>query len=82
MRVTIVVRLKDEVTDVSGRTIAERLNKAGFSDVKGVRTGQVFEVEVNTADTEEAKSRVEEIGRKLLSSETTEEFVVVNVSPD
>jgi len=81
MRVTVVIRLKDEVVDVSGRTIADKLNKAGFTDVQGVRTGQVFEVDVSTADVEEARSRVQEIAKKLLSSEVTEEFVVVSVTP-
>ena len=80
MKVTIVVRLKGEVTDVSGRTIADSLSKAGFSDVQGVRTGKVYEIDINTTDVNEAQTRVEEIAKKLLSSETTEEFLVVDVS--
>ena len=80
MKVTLLVRLKDEITDVNGRTILDGLNRGGFTDVSAVRTGKIFEVELNTADVEEARSRAMQIGKKVLSSETTEEFVVVDVS--
>ena len=80
MKVTMVTKLKEDVTDSSGRTVAEKLNKSGFPDVKDVRIGKVLEIEFATADLDEARSRAEQLAKKIIASEVTEEYLIVDIS--
>lgn len=74
MKAKILVRLKDEVLDAQGRAVAERLQNLGFSEVKDARVGKYIELEIQSADRENAVDRLQQMCEKLLVNEVVEEF--------
>lgn len=50
MRARVYVTLKPSVFDPQGRVVADALVTLGFQDVKDVRQGKFFEVELAAAD--------------------------------
>ena len=55
MKVKVIVTLKDGVLDPQGKAIQQTLNGMSFSEVKEVRQGKYFDVEVSSNDEKKAK---------------------------
>ncbi len=49
MKVTVLVRLKQEVLDPQGDAVKHALGTLGFQGVKGVRIGKLIEIEIDDA---------------------------------
>ena len=67
MKIKVIVTLKNGVLDPQGKAIQQTLNGMSFSDVKQVRQGKYFDIEVNIEDEKKAKTKVEEMCKKLLA---------------
>ena len=76
MRARVYVTLKPSVFDPQGRVVADALVSLGYQDVKDVRQGKFFEVELDTSDTADAKARVTEMAEKLLANPVIESYRV------
>lgn len=76
MRARVYVTLKPSVFDPQGRVVADALVSLGYDDVKDVRQGKFFEVELDGADTSTAQSRVAEMADKLLANPVIESYRV------
>ena len=74
MKARIFVTLKEGVLDPQGLAIQGALVALGFSGVSSVRQGKVFDIEL--ADSADAKSRLDEMCRKLLANMVIEDFRV------
>ncbi len=74
MKARVHVYLKPGVLDPQGQAVSNSLNHLGFSEVTGVRQGKLIEIDLNTADAEEAHSRVAEMCDKLLANPVIENF--------
>ena len=77
MKVKVIVTLKDGVLDPQGKVIQQTLNGMSFSDVKQVRQGKYFDIEVNIEDEEKAKTKVEEMCKKLLANLVIEDYKIL-----
>lgn len=77
MKARILVKLKDEIHDPGGRALAERLNGIGYTEVKSARLGKFIELNIETGDREKEKERIQEMCRRLLAHEVTEDFVIL-----
>ena len=77
MKINVTVTLKNGVLDPQGKAIQQTLNGMGFSNVEEVRQGKYFEVEVNEKDEDKAKSKVEEMCKKLLANLVIEDFKIL-----
>ena len=77
MKVKVIVTLKDGVLDPQGKAIKQTLNGMGFSDVKQVRQGKYFDIEVNIEDEKKAKIKVEEMCKKLLANLVIEDYKII-----
>jgi len=77
MKIRITVTLKNGVLDPQGKAIQQTLNGMGFSSVNEVRQGKYFEVEVSESDESKAKSKVEEMCKKLLANLVIEDFKIL-----
>ena len=77
MKIKVTVALKNGVLDPQGKAIQQTLNGMGFSNVEEVRQGKYFEVEVNEKDEDKAKSKVEEMCKKLLANLVIEDFKIL-----
>ena len=77
MKIKVTVTLKNGVLDPQGKAIQQTLNGMGFSNVEDVRQGKYFEVEINEKDEDKAKSKVEEMCKKLLANLVIEDFKIL-----
>jgi phosphoribosylformylglycinamidine synthase subunit PurS len=76
MRARVYVTLKPSVFDPQGRVVADALLSLGYQDVKDVRQGKFFEVELDSIDFAAAKARVTEMADKLLANPVIESYRV------
>jgi|TARA_B100000745_G_C19944417_1_gene318603 phosphoribosylformylglycinamidine synthase len=77
MKIEVIVTLKDGVLDPQGKAIQQTLNGMGFSNIKEVRQGKYFVVEVNENDEAKAKTKVEDMCKKLLANLVIENFKII-----
>ena len=74
MKARIHVYLKPGVLDPQGQAVANSLTHLGFEEVTGVRQGKLIEIDLNTADAEEAQKRVAEMCDKLIANPVIENY--------
>tara|TARA_Y100000590_G_scaffold414943_1_gene512256 strand:- start:1107 stop:1340 length:234 start_codon:yes stop_codon:yes gene_type:complete len=77
MKIKVVVTLKNGVLDPQGKAIKQTLNGMNFSNVEEVRQGKFFEINVNEANEEKAKSEIEEMCKKLLANLVIEDYKII-----
>jgi phosphoribosylformylglycinamidine synthase len=76
MRARVYVTLKPSVFDPQGRVVAEALHTLGYGDVRDVRQGKFFEVELDGDDRAAAETRVAEMAATLLANPVIESYRV------
>ncbi len=76
MRARVYVTLKPSVFDPQGRVVADALQTLGYDDVRDVRQGKFFEVELAASDPGAAQARVAEMAAKLLANPVIESYRV------
>lgn len=74
MKAHVWVMLKSTVLDPQGKTIHHALSSLGYAQVKDVRQGKFFVLELNGANRDDAKAQVEKIARDVLTNPVIEEF--------
>ena len=77
MKIKVIVTLKDGVLDPQGKAIQQTLNSMNFSEVKEVRQGKYFDIEINTNDEKKAKAKTEEMCKKLLANMVIEDYKIL-----
>ena len=77
MKIKVIVTPKNGVLDPQGKAIQQTLNGMSFSDVKQVKQGKYFDIEVNMEDEKKAKAKVEEMCKKLLSNLVIEDYKIL-----
>ena len=77
MKIKIIVTLKNGVLDPQGKAIQQTLNGMGFNDLKEVRQGKYFDIDINETDEAKAKSKVDEMCKKLLANLVIEDYKIL-----
>ena len=77
MKIKVVVTLKNGVLDPQGKAIQQTLNSMGFPEIETVRQGKYFDLEINEKDESKAKSKAEEMCKKLLANLVIEDFKIL-----
>ena len=77
MKIKVVVTLKSGVLDPQGKAIQQTLNGMGFANVKDVRQGKYFDIDINENDEQKARFAAEEICKKLLTNQVIEDFKII-----
>ena len=77
MKVKVIVTLKNGVLDPQGKAIQQTLNGMSFSEVKEVRQGKYFDIDVSTTDEKKARIKVEEMCKKLLANLVIEDYKIL-----
>ena len=77
MKIKVIVTLKNGVLDPQGKAIQQTLNGMGFPEVESVRQGKYFDVEINEKDETKARSKAEEMCKKLLANLVIEDFKIL-----
>lgn len=76
MRGQVVVRLKREVLDPQGVTIAKALDNLGYEGVGSLRQGKIFDVELETSDPAVARTALENMAKDLLANPVIEDYEI------
>jgi len=76
MRGQVVVRLRQEVLDPQGVTIAKALDNLGYEGVGSLRQGKVFDVELETSDPAVAREALESMAKDLLANPVIETYEI------
>jgi phosphoribosylformylglycinamidine synthase subunit PurS len=75
-RVIVEVMLKPEIHDPQGDAIASACHRLGFGQVRSVRQGKRFEVELDGPADDGAVTAITAVARDLLSNPVIEEFTL------
>ena len=65
---------RPQILDPQGKAIGEALTRVGFDEVRGVRAGKTFDIEIEAVDQPTAEARLTEICEKLLANTIVEDF--------
>ena len=79
MKVKVIVTLKSGVLDPQGKAIQQTLNGMGFANIKDVRQGKYFEIDVKENDPKKAKEIVEDMCEKLLANLVIENYKIIEI---
>ena len=77
MKISVVVTLKESVLDPQGKVIQQTMNNIGFENIRSVRQGKYFDLEIDEESFSKAKSVAEELCKKLLANLVIEEYKIV-----
>ena len=66
MKFSITVTLKKDVLDPQGKVVQNTLINMGMNNLKSIRQGKHFEVEVEENDQSIAEKKINEMCKKLL----------------
>ena len=77
MKAIIRVGLKRTVLDAQGRAITKALRGHGHEEIRGVRQGKYFEIELAPGTSrEEARASLEKLAADVLSNPVIEDYQV------
>ena len=65
MKISAIVTLKKDVLDPQGKVVHQALNGMGFNNVKEVRQGKYFEIDIDEKKKKKAEEKAEEMCKKL-----------------
>ena len=77
MKIAVIITLKKDVLDPQGKVIHQTLDGMGFDDVNEVRQGKYFEIDTKETDSSKAKTKVEEMCKKLLANLVIENYKII-----
>jgi len=77
MKISAIVTLKKDVLDPQGKVVQQALKGMGFDNVKEIRQGKYFEIDVDENDKKKAEKKAEEMCKKLLANLVIEDFKIV-----
>ena len=79
MKFSIKVTLKKDVLDPQGKVVQQTLQNMGINTLKSLRQGKYFEIEINENNEDKAKSRIEDMCKKLLVNLIIEDFEISKI---
>jgi len=79
LKFSVTVTLKKDVLDPQGKVVQNTLINMGMSNLKSIRQGKHFEIEVNENDEISAKRKVDEMCKKLLVNLIIEDYKISKI---
>jgi phosphoribosylformylglycinamidine synthase PurS subunit len=79
LKFSIKVTLKKDVLDPQGSVVQQTLQNMGMNTLKSLRQGKYFEIEINENHEEKAKSKIEDMCKKLLVNLIIEDFKISKI---
>lgn len=76
MRFLVSISRRDGLADPEGATTARALRDLGYDEVGDVHFGRTILVEVSGDDIDAARSRIDEMCRRLLANPVIEDFTI------
>ena len=76
LKFSVTVTLKKDVLDPQGKVVQNTLLNLGMDNLKSVRQGKYFELEVNDNDQAQAEKKVDDMCKKLLANLIIEDYKI------
>ena len=79
MKFSVTVTLKKDVLDPQGKVVQNTLNKLGMENLKSIRQGKYFEIEILEKESEIAIKKIDEMCKKLLVNLVIEDYKISKI---
>ena len=79
LKFSVTVTLKKDVLDPQGKVVQNTLINMGMKNLKSIRQGKHFEIEVDEKDEANAEKKVDEMCKKLLVNLIIEDYKISKV---
>jgi len=76
LKFSVTVTLKKDVLDPQGKVVQNTLQNLGMDNLKSVRQGKYFELEINDNDQAQAEKKVDDMCKKLLANLIIEDYKI------
>tara|TARA_B100002019_G_scaffold258254_1_gene242837 strand:+ start:197 stop:439 length:243 start_codon:yes stop_codon:yes gene_type:complete len=76
LRFSVTVTLKKDVLDPQGKVVQNTLTSLGMTNLKNIRQGKFFEIEIDESDEAIAKNKINEMCKKLLVNLIIEDYSI------
>tara|TARA_B100000886_G_scaffold302517_1_gene232610 strand:+ start:49 stop:288 length:240 start_codon:yes stop_codon:yes gene_type:complete len=76
LKFSVTVTLKKDVLDPQGKVVQNTLINIGMSNLKNIRQGKYFEIEVDENNQSIAEKKVDEMCKKLLVNLIIEDYKI------
>ena len=76
LKFSVTVTLKKDVLDPQGKVVENTLVNMGMNNLKSIRQGKYFEIEVDENDQKNAEKKVDEMCKKLLVNLIIEDYKI------
>ena len=79
MKFSVIVTLKKDVLDPQGKVVENTLQNIGMKNLKSVRQGKYFEIELDGDDISNAQKKIDDMCKKLLANLVIEDYKVSKI---
>ena len=79
MKFSVTVTLKKDVLDPQGKVVQNTLQNLGMDNLKSIRQGKYFEIELNDNDQNSAEKKVNDMCEKLLANLIIEDYKITKI---
>ena len=79
LKFAVTVTLKKDVLDPQGKVVQQTLKNMGMTTLQNLRQGKYFEIDIKDDNEENAKSKVDEMCKKLLVNLIIEDFTISKI---
>ena len=76
LKFSVTVTLKKDVLDPQGKVVQNTLQNLGMNNLKSVRQGKYFELEVNDNNQVHSEKKVDDMCKKLLANLIIEDYKI------
>tara|TARA_B100000575_G_scaffold180803_1_gene145152 strand:+ start:179 stop:418 length:240 start_codon:yes stop_codon:yes gene_type:complete len=76
LKFSVTVTLKKDVLDPQGKVVENTLINMGMKDLKNIRQGKYFQIEVDENNQTYAEKKVDEMCKKLLVNLIIEDYKI------
>ena len=79
MKFSVTVTLKKDVLDPQGKVVKNTLVNMGINNLKSIRQGKNFEIEIDEKDQLLAEKKIDEMCKKLLVNLIIEDYKISKI---
>ena len=79
LKFSVIVTLKKDVLDPQGKVVENTLQNIGMKNLKSVRQGKYFEIEIDDDDISSAEKKIDDMCKKLLANLVIEDYKVSKI---
>ena len=76
MKISATVTLKKDVLDPQGKVVQNTLHNLGMENLKSIRQGKYFEIEIIDQNKDSAEKKVDDMCKRLLANLIIEDYKI------